>query len=683
MMSLSYYYTLLTGLGEFPSMAKSLFLRVALPTPLRRHFDYLPPQHIDLKGILPGVRVEVPFQSRKLIGILQAVVDQSEVPVNKLKPAIAILDQAPLLPESVQKLCEWAAQYYHTSLGEVLMAALPAALRRGGSLDVKPAKSKPLPAPDSPPLLNGEQAEAVEAVKAAFSTFQPFLLDGVTGSGKTEVYLRIIEAVLAKGQQVLVLVPEISLTPQTVDRFRARFQTHVQSLHSGLSDTARLRAWVSARSGEAQLIIGTRSAVFTPFKDLGLIIIDEEHDASFKQHDRFRYHARDVAVMRAQQDNIPIVLGSATPSLESLRNAKLNRYQHLILNERAGGARLPGYHLIDMRSLKTDAGLSEELKSAIRKTLAANNQVMLFLNRRGFSPVVYCESCGWIAGCDRCDAHLVYHRAPPRLHCHHCDAKREMPKQCGQCQSTQVKPIGLGTQRLEENVKALFPDVPIIRVDRDSTRNKGALEVLLKEVHEHPSAILLGTQMLAKGHHFPNVTLVGVVDADGGLFSSDFRSAEMMGQLLMQVAGRAGRADKPGEVYIQTRYPEHPLILDLLQNGYRAFALALLSEREASGLPPYAYLAILKAEAYAEKTAIQFLEKMKAAARVLSDVQLLGPLPLTLAKRKGLHGQQILIKSNQRGRLQAFLSEWLTLLERDRSAAKVKWALDVDPLEVG
>jgi primosomal protein N' (replication factor Y) len=288
-----------------------------------------------------------------------------------------------------------------------------------------------------------------------------------------------------------------------------------------------------------------------------------------------------------------------------------------------------------------------------------------------------------MADCDRCDAHLVYHRSPPQLHCHHCDAKRSLPTQCGQCQSKNIKPIGLGTQRLEESLRAFFPDVPIIRVDRDSTRRKGAMEALLNEVHTHPKAILLGTQMLAKGHHFPNVTLVGVVDADGGLFSSDFRAAENMGQLLMQVAGRAGRADKPGQVLIQTRYPDHPLLINLLQQGYRAFALSLLSEREAASLPPYAYMAILKAEAYAEKTAHHFLEKMKAMVSAMTDVQLLGPLPLTLGKRKGLHGQQLLIKANQRGRLQGLLSELLTMVERDALTARVKWALDVDPLEVG
>lgn len=657
-------------------------LRIALPTPLKRLFDYLPPEGLDCSAIVPGVRVQVPFQSRTLIGVLIALEKKSSLPYGKLKRAAAILDTAPIFPENVQKLIEWTAGYYHAGLGEVYSAALPAALRKGGGLQAKPQKAKPLPPKDHCPDLNDDQGRAVECILASLGRFQAFLLDGVTGSGKTEVYLRVIEACLAKQQQVLVLVPEISLTPQTVDRFRARFQMPVFAMHSGLSDQARLRVWLAASSGEASIVIGTRSAVFTPFKQLGLIVVDEEHDASFKQHDRFRYHARDVAVMRAHQTNIPIVLGSATPSLESYFNVARERYFHLILSARAGSAVLPETRVIDVRNQWLDDGLSPSLKTAMGDVLAAGHQVMLFLNRRGFSPVFYCESCGWMAVCDRCDARMVYHRSPERLHCHHCDARRALPATCGECHANTVKPIGLGTQRLEESLKVHFPSVPVIRVDRDSTRKKGAMEALLKEVHAHPSAILLGTQMLAKGHHFPNVTLVGVVDADSGLFSSDFRSAENMAQLLMQVAGRAGRAEKPGSVLIQTRYPDSPYLTQLLELGYRAFAFQLLSEREAASLPPYAYLASLKAEAHAEKTVVQFLEKIKAAASGLTDVFVLGPLPLGLTKRKGLHGLQLVLKAKQRGRLHAYLEGLITQLQDDKSSARVKWSLDVDPIQV-
>lgn len=658
-------------------------LRLALPTPLRRLFDYLPPQGVDITQVMPGVRVRVPFQTRSLVGVVVEVAKKSSIPYGKLKRADALLDAEPVLPADVQKMCEWMAGYYHTSLGEVFSAALPGCLRKGEPLIVAPSKPKPLPAPDAEPVLNHDQAKAVEAIVKGLGEFHAFLLDGITGSGKTEVYLRAMAPVLASGQQVLVLVPEISLTPQTVDRFRARFQRLVVALHSGLSEKARLRGWLQARSGEAGIVIGTRSAIFTPFHRLGLVIVDEEHDASFKQQDRFRYHARDVAVMRAHEAKIPIVLGSATPSLESYLNAERGRYQWLILSERAGGAILPAYRLIDLRQDRSDEGLSSTLRSAMQTTLAAGNQVMLFLNRRGFAPVYYCETCGWMAECERCDGKMVYHRSPPRLHCHHCDAKRALPEVCGECHAATVKPIGLGTQRLEESLHRHFPGVPIIRVDRDSTRGRGAMEDLLNEMHAHPSAILLGTQMLAKGHHFPNVTLVGMVDADNGLFSPDFRGPETMGQLLMQVAGRAGRGDKPGSVFIQTRYPEHPLLTDLLREGYRAFAMALLAEREAAKLPPYAYMAVLRAEAYAEKTAREFLESLKhSLSRVDPAVHVLGPEPLAMAKRKGLHGQQLWVKTEQRGRLQAFLTKLNEQLERNPAAARVKWVLDVDPVEV-
>lgn len=666
-------------------MTSTPVIRIALPTPLRRLFDYLPPQGLDLAGIIPGIRVRVPFGKRMLIGVVVGVENKSNFPYEKLKCIEAVLDDAPILPEDVQKLCDWAAGYYQTALGEVYATALPAVLRKGENPVLKPVKKTPsLPAPDAPRALNADQANAVSRIVSAQHLFQVFLLDGVTGSGKTEVYLQAMTEVLNNQQQVLVLLPEISLTPQTVDRFRARFQVPVVALHSGLTDLARYRGWLAAKSGEASIVIGTRSAIFTAFNNLGLIIVDEEHDASFKQQDRFRYHARDLAVMRAHQANIPLVLGSATPSLESLSNVKRGRYQHLILNERAGGAVLPTYHIIDMKRQSADEGLSNALMAAMKDTLAAGDQVMLFLNRRGFSPVCYCDGCGWIAACERCDARLVMHRKPARLQCHHCDARKPLPETCENCGGHTLKPVGLGTQRLEESLKKHFPDVPIIRVDRDSTRTMGAMEALLKEMHDHPSAILLGTQMLAKGHHFPNVTLVGMVDADNGLFSPDFRAPETMGQLLMQVAGRAGRADKPGRVLIQTKYPEHPLITDLLQQGYRTFAMHLLSEREEAFLPPFSYMAVLRAEAYAEKTAHGFLNQVKQWVDAhLREVQLLGPVPASMAKRKGLYGQQLLIRAGQRPVLQAFLKQLLDALESKTLKSSVKWVLDVDPIEVG
>lgn len=663
-------------------MEPHIILRLALPTPLRRLFDYLPPEPVDCTALIPGVRVSVPFQSRTLVGILIEVAQESTISRDKLKRAIEVLDQEPLFPADIYQLCQWAADYYHYSLGEVLASALPALLRKG-----KPLVTKPLPTKqgvlEKPLELNKAQQQAVTAICAAFHRFQVFLLDGVTGSGKTEVYLHAITNILAEGKQVLVLVPEISLTPQTIERFRQRFSVPIAALHSSFSDTTRLQAWCAARSGEAKIVIGTRSAIFTPFKNLGLIVVDEEHDTSFKQQDRFRYHARDLAIMRAKQNNVPIVLGSATPSLESLLNVKRNRYEYLLLSDRAGDAILPDYRIIDLRSERKEEGLSVALIEAMREHLSAGNQVMLFLNRRGFAPVLYCTECAWMAECRRCDTRMVYHRSPPRLHCHQCDAQSNIPTLCGNCKTTSLQPVGLGTQRLEASLTNYFPDIPIIRVDRDNTRRKGAMQALLDQVHSQKNAILLGTQMLAKGHHFPQVTLVGIIDADSGLFSADFRAAEQMGQLLMQVAGRAGRAEKPGTVVIQTHHPEHPLLQTLLTQGYRHFAQQLLAEREQAVLPPFSYFAIFRAEAYAEETANCFLKAIKELCMTEKSITLLGPVPAFITKRKGLHCLNLLIKADKRNILQQYLKTILQQIEKLPMTPSVKWVLDVDPVEVG
>lgn len=664
-------------------MVSSSVLRLALPTPLRRLFDYLPPQPLDLSTLKPGVRVRVPFQSRTLVGVLVSIEKNSDVPYGKLKRAIEVLDEAPLLPEDVYKICHWAADYYHYSLGEVISAALPVLLRKGEPAVQKRgrklAAAVTAHATSEPLILNEAQSQAVAAINAACGEFKAFLLDGVTGSGKTEVYLQTIAEQLAADKQVLVLVPEISLTPQTIERFASRFAVSIVALHSGLSETERLNGWLQAKSGEAKLVIGTRSAIFTPFASLGLIIVDEEHDGSFKQQDRFRYHARDLAVMRASLNQIPIVLGSATPSLESLLNVKRERYHHIILAERAGNAVLPTYQLIDLRRTKIEEGLSTELLSAMRAHLDQDQQVMLFLNRRGFAPVLYCTQCAAMVECQRCDARMVYHRKPPRLHCHHCDSQKPIPKNCAKCGEASMQPVGVGTEKLEEVLLQHFPDIPVIRVDRDSTRLKGSLEAILEKIHREPKAILLGTQMLAKGHHFPNVTLVGMIDADSGLFSADFRAAEHMGQLLMQVSGRAGRADKPGTVMIQTHHPEHDLLQTLIHQGYATFAQTLLSEREVGVLPPYSYFAVFRAEAYKQEVAERFLEEIKS---MLPEVSVLGPVPALLAKRKGLHCQHLLLKSNKRGVLQQALKTALQRLEGFTNQRAVKWVLDVDPVEV-
>lgn len=665
-------------------MSKKIILRLALPTPLCRFFDYFPPQSFDLKALIPGIRVRVPFQSRILVGILIEIVKESSVPLQKIKHALELLDKEPIFSKEVYQLCQWAANYYHYSFGEILASALPTLLRKG-----KPAKANESHLPvinvmDPQLDLNTAQQQAVQEIIAQKNKFCAFLLDGVTGSGKTEVYLRTIFEVLKEDKQILVLVPEISLTPQTIERFRARFPVSIVALHSGLSEQERLKGWLSARCGVAKIVIGTRSAIFTPFAKLGLIIVDEEHDTSFKQQDRFRYHARDLAIMRASINQIPIVLGSATPSLESLLNVKRNRYTYLSLPERAGIAKLPQYQILDLRHVPCQEGLSEPLLKNMQVHIQQGNQVMLFLNKRGFAPVLYCTQCHFIVGCERCATRMVYHRKPPRLQCHHCDAHREIPVCCAECGAPSLQPVGLGTQRIEQTLEKLFPEVPIIRMDRDSTKRKGSMQDLLQQINTQQKAILLGTQMLAKGHHFPHVTLVGIIDADSGLFSADFRAMEQMGQLLLQVAGRAGRAEKPGTVMIQTQNPDHPLLKILINHGYLSFAQLLLKEREQAFLPPYSYFAILRAEAHKEQNAHRFLTLVKEQCDSVNhtSVMMLGPVPPLLAKRKGMYCQHLLIKANQRRILQNFLKTIIQKIEKLPESLPVRWVLDVDPVEV-
>lgn len=664
---------------------KDIILRVALPTTLHRQFDYFAPQDIDIKVLKPGVRVSVPFQSRTLVGILMDLPASSPVPYQKLKHAHAILDAEPILPDDVRELCQWAADYYQTPIGDVFNYALPTLLRKG-----KEAKEKNSPTnvpailSQQSLVLNTAQQNAIDAIIEAHDRFQAFLLDGVTGSGKTEIYLRTIQHFLNQNKQVLVLVPEISLTPQTISRFQARFPVRIASMHSNLTERERLNVWLGAKEGTIRIVIGTRSAIFTPFCDLGFIIIDEEHDASFKQQDRFRYHARDLSIVRANLKHIPIVLGSATPSLASLLNAKRGRYQVLNLPQRAGIATMPIYKVIDINKIKLKEGISDAVIAEMRAHLQAGNQVMLFLNRRGFAPVLYCLQCNWVATCKRCDSKLVYHQHPSRLHCHLCDAKLAVPERCQSCQSSELEPIGIGTQRLEEVIKNIFPDVPLIRIDRDSTKRKGAMQELLTEINQTDKAILLGTQMLAKGHHFPNVTLVGIIDADSGFFSADFRAAEHMGQLLVQVAGRAGREHKQGIVLIQTRNPNHPLLQQLLHAGYPQFAETLLAEREASLLPPFAHFAICRAESFQENAAENFLIFLKEIGVVLDQrVAILGPVPAIIAKRKGYHCKHLIFRCNDRRVLQHYLKSILIKLENSTTKKfPVKWIIDVDPMEI-
>ncbi len=530
--------------------------------------------------------------------------------------------------------------------------------------------------------LNEQQAKAAAAVVQMLSTYNTFLLQGITGSGKTEVYLEIIEHALAQNLQVLVLVPEISLTPQLTRRFSLRLNTLIASLHSGLNDTQRHAAWVQASQGLARVVIGTRSALFTPMPDLGLIILDEEHDASFKQQDGFRYHARDLALIRAKNRNIPVLLGSATPSFESLINVSRGQYQLLPLTKRgAAEAMPPSVSLLDVCRRPMSDGISDLLLIKIEAHLEKQGQVLLFLNRRGYAPMIMCHECGWTTACQRCDANMTLHQHSKRLRCHHCGYEKNAPIHCPECQKDSLYIPGAGTERIEIALAEKFPSVVISRIDRDTTRRKGELDKKLNQARTGESQILIGTQMLAKGHDFPNVTLVGILNVDQGLFSADFRGTEHMAQLIIQVSGRAGRGKKRGEVVIQTHHPEHPLLHVLLESGYTGFAKSALIERKQAGFPPFAYMVIIRCESVQKESGIEFLNECRQTLNY-QEIEIFGPLAAPMARRAGRHRWQLILLSNQRKKLHGALRHWVPGINKLKSANKVRWSIDVDPQDM-
>ncbi|QAX81547.1 primosomal protein N' [Candidatus Pseudomonas adelgestsugas] len=536
--------------------------------------------------------------------------------------------------------------------------------------------------------LNSEQSAAYKAIRASFDSFHAFLIAGVTGSGKTEVYLQLIHETLQSGKQALVLIPEINLGPQTIARFKQRFHAYIALMHSAVNNRERLKSWLAARDGRVDIIIGTRSALFTPMQNPGLIIIDEEHDSSYKQQEGVRYHARDLALVRARQEGIPIVLGSATPSLESLHNAYKGRYGLIHLNERAGNAKQPRFIRLDIKSYQLNSGISKPMQQAIGQTLAIGQQVLVFLNRRGFAPTLLCYNCGWMSECLRCDARMTVHQRYSELRCHHCGYAEQMPHHCKQCGIVDLHPVGAGTERAEEHLEILFPAYPVLRVDQDSTARKDAMNKLLATIQKNQACILLGTQMLSKGHHFPLVTLVSILDADSGLFSSDFRGSEHMAQLIMQVAGRAGRANEPSKVIIQTHFVNHPLLIQLTEKGYLAFAKQMLKERCSANLPPFTHLALLRAEAHKPGQAENFLDKAYSTAEYLlsklnlTSIELLGPVPAPMERRAGRYRAQLLLQAMSRAPLHKLLNSWLITLEQIPGSRKVRWSLDVDPIDL-
>lgn len=670
--------------SERPCSGVRCILRVAVVAPLFELFDYLPPLSSAPAPIQPGVRVLVPFGRGRRLGLVVELAADTEQPPERLKTVLAVLDDQPLLPDQDLKLILWSARYYRAAPGEALLGALPTRLRRANATPL--GTPNPLTVPpirlEQPPELNADQHAAVEAVRNQ-PGFAAFLLDGVTGSGKTEVYLRLIGDILASGGQALVLVPEIGLTPQLEQRLRTRLSQPLAVLHSGLGDSERERQWRQAASGQARVLLGTRSAIFTPLPELALILVDEEHDLSFKQQDGFRYSARDLAVRRAQVCNCPVVLGSATPALETLRNAELGRYRRLVLPKRAGQAQSPRILVTDIRGQRLETGLGPTLLTHLEQAVLAGHQVLLFLNRRGFSPVLSCHDCGWISECIRCDARLTIHRDQSELRCHHCGLIRPLPSRCPDCQGPDLRPLGQGTERVEDTLRQRFPGIPLARIDRDSTRRKGELERLLAGAARGEFRILLGTQMLAKGHHLPDLTLVGILDLDHGLYGADFRATERMAQLLVQVAGRAGRAEQPGTVVLQTRHPHHPMLRALLTRGYGAFAQAALEERQAADLPPFAYQVLFRADSPREQAALEFLQRVAALTRDQLDpgLELWGPAPAAMEQRAGRYRAQLLLQAPERGALHRLLDRLLPVLRAVPRARDLRFSLDVDPQE--
>ncbi|MES2037973.1 MAG: primosomal protein N' [Pseudomonadota bacterium] len=677
---------------------KQVYLRVALDTPLDSTFDYrwTAQEEGGTTVALPqiGQLVALPFGRQEVVGLIMDVVSETDVPPAKLRDVIAVRHELLAMNKEWLALCQFAAEYYQRPIGEVAIPALPKNLKaiKTVSLQRSIKKLDKLPeladvSPVGEPQLNPEQQAAVDAVANA-EGYAPHLLFGVTGSGKTEVYLQTAAKVLAKtpDAQILILVPEINLTPQLESHIRARFPgLMLSTLHSGMAEGERMLHWLAAHTGRARIVLGTRLAMLASLPKLKLLIIDEEHDPSYKQQEGLRYSARDLAVWRARQLSIPILLGSATPSLESWQGAQTGRYRLLELRERAvQHAVLPIIRIINLEREKPSEGLTQRLIGAIKLRLEKGEQSLLFLNRRGYAPVLACDACGWISNCTRCTAHLVLHKGDHRLRCHHCGLEQRIPRSCPTCGNIDLQPLGRGTQRMEESLALLFPEARVFRIDADSTRLKGSAAAAFERVHAGEVDILIGTQMVAKGHDFKRLTLVAALNPDAALFSQDYRASERLFAQLMQVAGRAGRAaQKEGgnasEVLVQTRYPDHPLYHALMAHNYPDFAKDLLDERQQAHMPPFMYQALLRAEAKELETAIEFL-KQAATCTEHQGIMINDPIPMTMTRVANVDRAQLLVESVSRPALQAFVKAWIADLRAMKS--RVRWSVEIDPVDI-
>tara|TARA_B110000967_G_scaffold200079_1_gene235346 strand:+ start:582 stop:2462 length:1881 start_codon:yes stop_codon:yes gene_type:complete len=626
------------------------------------------------------MRVKVPFGPKKVIGIVLSFKEKSKF--DKLRIVEEVIDKEVLLSNEILEFLFWSANYYHHPIGEVLTNALPKNLRIGKPAVIKKPHSvnnEIMPSIFSP---TSEQKKAQNEILEHKNNFHGFLLQGVTGSGKTEVYLNVTEDILSEGRQVLVLVPEIGLTPQMIARFEERIKERVVAVHSQLNETQKQDAYLLAKSGEARVILGTRSAIFTPIPKLGLVIVDEEHDGSFKQQSSFRYSARDLSFMRAKFANIPLILGTATPSLETLKNVADKKLTRLILSSRPGKAIMPTVNLIDMRSQPAEA-LSAPLISKIKQYLAKDKQVMLFINRRGYAPVYYCTDCDWQSECNHCDSKLVYHRNINRLKCHHCGLEKTPESSCPSCNSSSLKILGYGTERLEENLESYFPGSDVIRIDRDTTRKKKAFAVHLDKINSGDPCIIIGTQMLAKGHDFSNLAFVGILDVDVGLMSLDYRATEQLAQLLIQVSGRCGRGDYQGEVNIQTRYPHHPIFKFVRESKYIEYAQSLLLEREDAQLPPFAHQALICANAKNKNEADSFLKNVSQLINSIdvNSIEIWGPVPGVIEKKSNYYYFNLYLQSKDRGELHRVIKTFYKHIETIKVSSSVRWFIDIDPIE--
>jgi len=730
-----------------PEFEQKTVLKVAVSAPLRQLYDYLPVPGQPLPS--PGCRLWVPFGPSRRMGVVVSVESAIPATGRKLKNALELVDRGPLIATRLLNLLLWAADYYQHPVGEVCLSAFPVRMRKAlppparcrryrlkrardeihsrlskratrqqkivealaragdaglerqalnhacdgvgnalkrliqdGHVDSFEVQAKIESTPG--PALNPEQQNAVEVISTGLQSFRVFLLKGITGSGKTEIYISAARQVLASKRQVLLLVPEIALTPQLVSRLQKAMGQPVALLHSGLGEGERHRAWLDAASNRAKLIIGTRSAVFCEIPDLGLIVVDEEHDASFKQQEGFHYNARDVAVKRAALSGIPVILGSATPSLESWRNAELGRYTRIDLPNRAGGAALPDIRVVDLERWPLNDGLSPPLVQAIAARLKRGEQSLVFINRRGYAPMVMC-GCGWQARCRRCDAFMTLHRSEGRMRCHHCGSNAPLPEACPECGNSEVFFAGVGTQRVEQALGKLFPEARISRIDRDNTNAQGALEQKLEQVRERQVDILVGTQILSKGHDFPGITLVCVLNADQGMYSVDFRAGERLFQSVTQVAGRAGRGKQAGQVLLQSNFVGHPLLQSICDHDYEAFAENELQSRQSFGWPPFRHLVLMRAESVHPNEALTFLHEFSRLVQSCDgtrDIEVMDPVPASMERRAGRFRAQLLLQSSRRGLLGDVLKNVLKQLDHSKTAKRVRWRVDVDPVDL-